>query len=124
VAIAINVVAAEEDALVIAVNELLVPTNHFSSGCDAEVLVEELRLIAVSIDVLGSLLSNLDGITESLFKLCSLSAVARLMNGESLDLDGGLGVGSRSGAGDSDSGDCSVLDDGRSSSGGSKSCIE
>jgi hypothetical protein len=124
VTVAIDVIAAKQNALMIAVDELLIPTDDFSSGCDAKVFVEELRLIAVDVDVLGSLLSNLDGVTKSLFELCSLSAVAGLMNREPLDFDGGLGVGGCSSTGDSDGGDCSVLDDGRSSSGGSKNCIQ
>lgn len=103
----------------VSIDELFIPSNHFSSGGLTKILAVDLRLVAVSVDVLSSLLRNLDGVTEGLFKLNSLSIVAGWMDGEALDLDGGLGVGGCSGTGDGDGCDFSVLDDGRSSSVGS-----
>lgn len=92
VAVSVNVVAAEENTFVVAVDEFLIPADYFSSRCLAKVLGVEGRVIAVSVDVLSGLLGNLDGVTESLFELSSLSAIARLVDREALDLGGGLRV--------------------------------
>lgn len=91
-AVSVNVVAAEENTFVVTVDELLIPADYFSSRCLAKVLGVEGRVIAVSVDVLSGLLSDLDGITKSLFKLSSLGAIARLVDREALDLRGGLGI--------------------------------
>lgn len=123
-AISIDVITSKENSLMVSIDEFLIPSNHFGSRSLAEVLAVDFRLIAVGVDMLGSLLRNLDGVTESLFKLYSLGVVTGWMDGEALNLDGGLRVGGCSGARDCDGGDFSVLDDGRSSSGGSKECTE
>lgn len=91
-AVSVNVVAAEENTFVVAVDEFLIPADYFSSGCLTEVLGVEGRVIAVSVNVLSGLLSDLDGITKSLFELSSLSAIARLVDWEALNLRGGLGI--------------------------------
>ena len=124
VAVSIYVITTEKDALVIPIDELLIPSNHFSSRSLAEVFAIDLRLVSMSVDVLGSLLGNLDGVTKGFFELDPLGIVARGMDWEALDFDGWLGVGSRCGTRDGDGSDFSVLDDWRSSSGGSKCCIE
>jgi hypothetical protein len=123
-AISIDVITSEQNSLVVPIDEFLVPSNHFSSGSLTKVLAVNFRLIAVGVDVLSSLLRNLDGVTESFLELYFLGVVTGWMDGEALDLDSGLGVGGCSGAGDGDCGDFSVLDDGRSSGGGSEDCIE
>ena len=123
-AISIDVITSKENSLMVSIDEFLIPSNHFGSRSLAEVLAVDFRLIAVGVDVLGSLLRNFDGVDESLFELNSLGVVAGWMDRETLDLNGRLGVGGCSGAGDGDGGDFSVLDDWRSSSDGSKDCIE
>ena len=122
--VSINVITSKENSLMVSIDEFLIPSNHFSSGSLTKVLAVNFRLIAVGVDMLSSLLRNLDGVAESLFELNSLGVVAGWMDRETLDLNGRLGVGGCSGAGDGDGGDFSVLDDWRSSSGGSKDCIE
>lgn len=122
--VAVDIITTEKDTLVITIDELLIPSNHFSSRCLTEILAVNLRLVAVSIDVLGSLLSNLDGVTKGLLQLDSLGVIAGGVDGEALNLDGGLGVGGCSGTGDGDGGDFSVLENRRSGSGDSKSCTE
>ena len=124
VAVSIDIITTENDTLMVPVNKLLIPPHYFSSRCLTKILAVNLGLVAVGVDVLGSLLSNLDGVTKSLFELNSLGVVAGGMNREALDLDGWLGVGSRCGTRDSNGSDFSVLDDWRSSSGSSKCCTE
>ena len=92
VAVSVNVVAAEENTFVVTVDELLIPADYFSSRCLAKVLGVEGRVIAVSVDVLSGLLSDLDGITECLFELSFFGAIARLVDREALNLRGGLGI--------------------------------
>lgn len=122
--VAVDIITTEQYTLVITIDELLIPSNHFSCRCLTEVLAVNFRLVAVGVNVLGGLLSNLDGVTKSLLQLDSLGVVAGGVDGEALNLDGGLGLGGCSGTGDGDGGDFSVLDDRRSSGDGSESCAE
>lgn len=124
VTVSINVIAAEENAVMVPVNKLLVPTDYFSSWRLTEVLAVKSRVVAVSVDVLCSLLSDLDGVTKRLFELSSFGSVTRRVDRETLNFDGRLRIRGCSCAGYGDSGDFSVSEDGRGSSGCSKCCTD
>lgn len=90
--IPIDVIAAKKNTIMVSMDHFLIPTNHLCGRCLTKILCIESGLVTMSIDVLSSLLSNLDGVTESFFELSSFGSIAGGVNREALDLDSGLGI--------------------------------
>lgn len=106
VAVAVNVVAAEEDARLVAVGNLGEPTKGLTSGSFAKVLGVDLGVVAEAEDVVAGMADDGHCLIETLLNHATLGSVARSVDGELVNSTGVPSCGSRSslgGVGDGDS---------------------
>jgi len=80
-AVAVDVVAAEEDARLVAVNDLGEPAERLAGGRVAEVLLVDGRRVAPAEDVVARLPADRDGLVKTVLDVGPLGGVAGCVDG-------------------------------------------
>ena len=118
VAVAVNVVAAEEDSRLVAVGNLGEPTKRLTSGSFAKVLGVDLGVVAVAENMVAGMADDGQCLIETLLDHATLGSVARSVDGELVNSTGIPSCGSRSSLGGVGDRDGSLARGKRSSHGG------
>ena len=121
VAVTVNVVAAEEDARLVAVGNLGEPTKGLTSGSLAKVLGVDLGVVAEAEDVVAGMADDGHCLIETLLNHATLGSVARSVDGELVNSTGIPSCGSRSSLGGVGDGDSCLAEGKRSGHGGGSS---
>ena len=79
-AVLVRVITAEEHARLVGVDHAVIPSDRLRSRAVTEVLLNELRLVSISEEMVLGMLSKLDSLIQSIGQLATKSRVARLMD--------------------------------------------
>ena len=85
VAVAVNVIASEENARLVAVGDLGVPADWLTGGRVAKVFCVDLGLVAPAEDVVAGMTGKDDCLVKTFLEHRALSSIARCMDGEAVD---------------------------------------
>lgn len=108
-AVSVNVVAAEENICLVAINDLGEPSDWLARGRIAEVLLVDGRRVAPTKNVIAGLLAECDSLLESVADVRPLSGIARSVNRVVVDSASVPGSVDRGRCSNSDSCSCTVL---------------